>query len=93
MSVGKHKLNLNPQFHCLFNTSYRLPSASYGLGSLKFKDIFYLPVNKIYFKDDLTGIKLHSQQLSLDAEYYHEDLLNFIAAFKKTYFSKLSENK
>ena len=32
---------------------------------------------------DLPGIKLHSSQLSLDAEYCQEDVLNFIAAFHK----------
>lgn len=32
---------------------------------------------------DLPGMKLHSTQLSLDAECYQEDVLNFIAAFHK----------
>lgn len=103
--MGKHELSLNPLdlasltfpstllIDCESLTTFPDQSASYGLRSFQFKDIFvclffFFPPScsqfYLYFKVlDLPGIKLHSSQLSLDAECYQEDVLNFTAAFHK----------
>lgn len=88
-SIEKHKLNLNPldlaslAFTSTLLIDFPVQSASYRLRSLQYIFFFSLAAEQFYFEDGLPGIKLHSQQFSLDTENYHEDVLNFIAAFHK----------
>lgn len=88
-SIEKHKLNLNPldlaslAFTSTLLIDFPVQSASCGLRSLQFIIFFSLAAKQFYFKDGLPGVKLHSQQFSLGSEDYHEDVLNFIAAFHK----------